>query len=66
MDVGIAKESDGAICIFNDAVKKKKEPPMIIRKKDGGFGYQSTDLATLKYRAHDLNADRIVYVTDIG
>ena len=69
VDAGIAVENEGAICIFNDKVKsknEKKQPPVIIRKKDGAFNYSSTDLAALKYRIRDLKADRIVYVTDSG
>ena len=43
----IAEESDGALII---RVGKKKSPPMMIRKSDGGFGYHTTDLAAMKYR----------------
>ena len=63
MERGVAEESDGAACIF---VGKKKAPPFMIRKSDGGFGYGSTDLACLRYRANDVKADRIVYVTDVS
>lgn len=69
IDDGFAKESDGAICIFNDVPKSKKEknqPPIIIKKKDGAFNYSSTDLAALRYRVNELKADRIIYVTDSG
>jgi len=43
-----AIEDDGAICIF---VGKKKSPPLIIRKSDGGYGYATTDMAAIRYRA---------------
>ncbi len=36
--------------------------PLIIRKSDGGYGYATTDLATIKYRVEQLKADRIIYV----
>lgn len=58
----IAVENDGAICVF----VPKNKVPLIIRKSDGGFNYDTTDMAALRYRANDLNVDRIVYVTDIG
>jgi arginyl-tRNA synthetase len=58
----IAVENDGAICVF----VPKNKVPLIIRKSDGGFNYDTTDLAALRYRANDLKVDRIVYVTDIG
>mmetsp|Transcript_11515 Transcript_11515/g.17358 ORF Transcript_11515/g.17358 Transcript_11515/m.17358 type:complete len:587 (-) Transcript_11515:29-1789(-) len=60
---GVAVEDQGAICIF---VGKKKAPPMIIQKSDGGFGYASTDIAAIRYRAQELKCDRIVVVTDVG
>lgn len=40
--------------------------PLIIQKKDGGFGYDSTDLMALKYRALVTKADWIIYVVDSG
>ena len=58
----IAVESDGAICVF----VPKQKVPLMIRKSDGGFNYDTTDMAAIRYRANDLKCDRIVYVTDIG
>lgn len=72
---GIARESEGAICVFSDGFHKpEKDPflvqkngewlavPAIIRKADGGFLYATTDLATLDYRTQNFNADSIWYV----
>ncbi|MDD5134683.1 MAG: arginine--tRNA ligase [Phycisphaerae bacterium] len=63
---GLAKESDGAICVFPEGFKTKEgEPlPFIIQKSDGAFLYATTDLAALRYRVNELKADRIIYVTD--
>ncbi len=63
---GIAKESDGAVCIFPEGFKNKEgEPlPFIIQKSDGAYLYATTDLAALRYRVNELKADRIIYVTD--
>ena len=36
----------------------------MVRKSDGGYGYDTTDLATIRYRIRDLKADRILYVVD--
>lgn len=44
----------------------KQKVPLMIQKSDGGFNYEATDLAALKYRIQDLKCDRIVYITDIG
>jgi arginyl-tRNA synthetase len=63
---GIATESDGAVVTFTDGVTGPEgEPvPLIVRKKDGGFGYAATDLATLRLRVDHYQADRILYVVD--
>ncbi|KAH9254819.1 arginine-tRNA ligase [Batrachochytrium salamandrivorans] len=42
------------------------EIPLFLRKSDGGFGYDSTDLAACKFRIEKLKADQIIYVTDGG
>src|SRR5690606_13825404 len=57
---GIATESDGAVCVFNEGFKA----PFIVRKADGAFLYATTDLATIKYRIDTWNADAILYVVD--
>ena len=59
---GIAKEDQGAICIF----VPKSKIPMMIQKSDGGFNYDTTDLAAIRYRLEEKHADWIVYVTDSG
>lgn len=40
--------------------------PLFIQKSDGGYGYDSTDMAALKYRLQELKLQRILYVVDIG
>lgn len=57
---GLAKESQGAICVFVKGFKA----PFIVKKQDGAFTYATTDLATIKYRAEELKADRVLYVVD--
>ncbi|WP_395297240.1 arginine--tRNA ligase [Kitasatospora hibisci] len=66
VEAGIAVDSDGALCVFfDDLTGPEGEPvPLIVRKKDGGYGYAATDLATLRYRIRKLEADRILYVVD--
>ncbi|MDB4370369.1 arginine--tRNA ligase, partial [Akkermansiaceae bacterium] len=74
---GLARESDGAICIFsNESGKPKNDPfkinrdgewqdyPMMIRKSDGAFNYATTDLATVEHRVNEWKADHIWYVVD--
>jgi arginyl-tRNA synthetase len=38
------------------------DKPLIIRKRDGGFNYATTDVATIDYRVNELKADVIWYV----
>jgi arginyl-tRNA synthetase len=61
---GLAVVSDGALCVFPDGFTGRdgKPTPLIIRKSDGGYGYATTDLATIRYRVDALRADRILYV----
>ena len=61
---GIATVSDGALCVFLDGFtgREGKPVPLIIRKSDGGYGYATTDLATIRHRVQRLGADRILYV----
>lgn len=61
---GIARESEGALVVFHPEHERFATQPFIIRKSDGASNYASTDLATVRYRAEELKADRIVYVTD--
>ncbi len=57
---GTAVLDDGALCVFVDGF----DAPMIVRKRDGGFGYAATDLAAIRHRVRDLGANRIIYVVD--
>jgi arginyl-tRNA synthetase len=63
-DLGIARVSDGALCTFPAGFTGRDgQPlPLIIRKSDGGYGYGTTDLATIRYRVRELQADRVLYV----
>jgi arginyl-tRNA synthetase len=64
---GIATISDGALCVFLDGYtgREGKPVPLIIRKSDGGYGYATTDLATIRRRVRDMKADRILYVIGV-
>eukprot|EP00301_Raphidiophrys_heterophryoidea_P022261 c6460_g1_i2.p1 GENE.c6460_g1_i2~~c6460_g1_i2.p1 ORF type:complete len:861 (+),score=223.58 c6460_g1_i2:109-2583(+) len=60
---GIVEESAGALCVFVD---RNSLPPLMLRKSDGGFGYDATDAAAIYYRIHTLKADTLIYITDSG
>ena len=75
---GLARESEGAICIFSNGVPEDpaKDPflirkdgewtdfPMMIRKSDGAFNYATTDIATMEYRHKEFQADAVWIVVD--
>jgi arginyl-tRNA synthetase len=59
----IAEISEGAVCVFFRDVPELADKPCIIRKRDGGFNYATTDIATVDYRVNDLKRDTIWIVT---
>jgi arginyl-tRNA synthetase len=74
---GIARESEGAMCVFSERNGPEKDDPFLIQrdgqwvdipaliqKGDGAANYTTTDLATLDYRLRTWVPDEIVYVTD--
>jgi len=77
VSLGIARESEGAKCVFSDgALPPKDDPflinrdgewqpnPQLIQKRDGAFNYATTDLATLAYRLETWSPSEVIYVTD--
>ena len=77
MAKGIARESEGAKCVFSDGKLPPKEDPFLInrdgewqpnpqliQKSDGGFNYSTTDLATIAFRLETWQPQQIIYVTD--
>jgi len=62
LETGVARESEGAICVFFEGDNKLEDKPAIVRKADGGFLYATTDLATIDFRVEQWNADQIWYV----
>lgn len=73
----IARESEGAICVFSDDQGEPEQDPFLIKdkdgwrpnpamvlKSDGAANYTTTDLATLQYRMEKWHPKEIIYVTD--
>ncbi len=58
---GLATLSDGAWIVD---MKDEGLEVAIVRKRDGGFNYTSTDIATVKSRTEEFDPARIIYVTD--
>lgn len=54
--------SEGAWCIFHEGISS----PLMVQKQDGGYNYDTTDMAAMYYRVSIDNAQRIIIVTDAG
>jgi len=65
---GLVTVSEGAKCVFIEGFQNREgEPlPMIVQKSDGGYNYDTTDMAAIKQRIVDEGGTRLVYVTDAG
>lgn len=56
-------EEDGRKVFYPD---DKNLPPLTIVKSDGGFTYDTSDMAAIRQRANEERATRIIYTTDLG
>ncbi len=65
---GLITLSNSAKCIFVEgfATREGEPLPMIIQKADGGYNYDTTDMAALRQRFEVEKADRLIYVVDAG
>ncbi|QJR79928.1 arginine--tRNA ligase [Alteromonas pelagimontana] len=62
----IAVEDQGAQVVFIPELADKEGKPAvyIIQKSGGGYLYSTTDLAAMRYRSRELEADRTLILTD--
>ena len=58
--LGVTEESDGALVIRVEGI----EEPCIIRKRDGGFLYATSDMAGIRRRVQKIGGDHLIYVVD--
>lgn len=56
-------EEDGRKILYTN---NKALPPMTIVKSDGGFTYDTSDMAAIKQRVDEERATRIIYTVDCG
>ncbi|HEX9353665.1 MAG TPA: arginine--tRNA ligase [Streptosporangiaceae bacterium] len=63
-EAGLAVISDGALCVFPPGFTGRDGTPLplMLRKSDGGYGYDTTDAAAIRHRLIDLHAQRLIYV----
>ncbi|MCG8366573.1 MAG: arginine--tRNA ligase [Pseudanabaenales cyanobacterium] len=60
---GLLVEDEGAQCVFLEGFTNKagKPLPLIIQKSNGGYNYATTDLAAIRYRVKEDQAQRVIY-----
>ena len=66
---GLTKKENGAVVLYTGLPQAKTEDgemPLFLSKSEGGFGYDSTDMAAAKFRLEQLKCNRVLYVTDAG
>lgn len=64
-DKNVTEMSDGALILpLKEETDNKEMPPLILVKSDGAVGYDSTELATIYQRMHDLKLDGMWYFVD--
>lgn len=65
---GLVQLSDGAKCVFVEGFQNREgEPlPLMVQKSDGGYNYDTTDMAAIRYRIEQDHFDRLIYITDAG
>ncbi|CAB3377557.1 Hypothetical predicted protein [Cloeon dipterum] len=59
---GYMEEDEGRQIMWADGCKI----PLTIIKSDGGFTYDTSDMACVRYRVHEENGDWLIYVVDAG
>ncbi len=65
---GLVTISEGAKCVFVEQFKNREgtSQPLMVQKSDGGYNYDTTDMAAIRHRIETEKADRIICVTDAG
>jgi arginyl-tRNA synthetase len=66
-ELGLLIESQGAKCAFPKGFLTRDglPQPLMVQKSDGGFGYDTTDLAAIRYRTQTLAGTRLLYVVGL-
>lgn len=59
---GLITLSEGAKCVFHEGFRI----PLMVQKSDGGYNYDTTDMAAMLHRIDEEKVQRIIIVTDAG
>lgn len=57
------EEDEGRLVMFG---LEEGQIPLTIVKSDGGYTYDTSDMACIKQRIHEEKSDWIIYVVDAG
>lgn len=60
---GLLEEDEGRKIMWGE---DRSGIPLTVVKSDGGFTYDTSDMAAIKHRLEEEKADWIIYVTDAG
>ncbi|XP_063626161.1 arginine--tRNA ligase, cytoplasmic [Cydia splendana] len=60
----LLEEDEGRLIMWGS--ENHEGIPLTIVKSDGGFTYDTSDMATIKQRVEEEKGDRFIYVTDMG
>ncbi|KAF9419502.1 hypothetical protein HW555_004002 [Spodoptera exigua] len=64
-DGGYLEEDEGRLIMWGNP-DKHEGIPLTVVKSDGGYTYDTSDMATIKQRVEEEKGDRFIYVTDAG
>uniref|UniRef100_A0A2P2I596 arginine--tRNA ligase n=1 Tax=Hirondellea gigas TaxID=1518452 RepID=A0A2P2I596_9CRUS len=60
------RKDDRKFMYSNTVEEPQTVMPLIMVKSDGGFTYDTSDMACIRYRTQELDVDWLIYVTDAG
>ncbi|XP_004931696.1 arginine--tRNA ligase, cytoplasmic [Bombyx mori] len=61
---GFLEEDEGRLIMWGS--EKREGIPLTVVKSDGGYTYDTSDMAAIKHRVDEEKANRFIYVTDVG
>lgn len=64
-DKGFLENDEGRLIMWGDPVNHTGIPLTVV-KSDGGYTYDTSDLATIQQRVDEEKGNRFIYVTDAG
>ncbi|XP_073961285.1 arginine--tRNA ligase-like protein [Choristoneura fumiferana] len=63
-ELNLLEEDEGRLIMWGS--ENREGIPLTIVKSDGGYTYDTSDMATIKNRVQEEKGERFIYVTDVG